>query len=148
MDLALHSAFFLVVGSFGSFMRDLHESLTNKNNKIRVGEVVVGGFTSMMICLGLSDTLFAGLSVKTMFLVAFVLGVVGFEVFGKISTLRGVKNFIQDFRDFKSGRDIRESGSTGENNSSTATPSETNQDHEEVQSQETVEESRQVNDST
>lgn len=101
LDLGTTFIFYFTVGSFGAFLKDLHDSMTKKNDKIQVGEVLIGGATATLICLGLQDNWFKDFSLNTMLLITFVLGVLGFEIFGNIKTLTKFENFVERVLEFK-----------------------------------------------
>lgn len=94
MELSLKLLFYFIVGTLGAFTKDLYETMTKKMEKIRLGEVLVGGIVAAIICYGLSDTWFKDFSLNTMFLITFVFGVLGFEIFGNITSITKIRNFL------------------------------------------------------
>lgn len=101
MDLSIQVLFYFIIGSAGAFMKDLHEKITQKNKQIRLDKVIIGGAMAAIISLGLGDTWFKDLSLKTMFLVTFIIGVLGFEIFGNITTVSKLRSFIGEISDLK-----------------------------------------------
>ncbi len=94
MELSLNVLFYFIVGTLGAFTKDLYETMTKKIEKIRLGEVLVGGIVATIICYGLSDTWFKNFSLNTMFLITFVIGVLGFEIFGNITNIAKIRNLL------------------------------------------------------
>jgi hypothetical protein len=95
IDLCINFVFYFTIGSFGAFLKDLYETLSNKNDKIRLSEILIGGACSTFICMGLQDTWFKSFSINTMVLITFIVGILGFELFGNLSTLAKFKNTVQ-----------------------------------------------------
>lgn len=102
IELAYNLLFYFVIGSFGSFIKDLYETLTKKNEKIRLGEIVVGGAFATFFCYGLQDTWLKDLSINLIVLITFICGILGFEIFGNIYTVDNFKDFIGKVIEFKS----------------------------------------------
>lgn len=95
INLCINFIFYFTIGSFGAFLKDLYETLSNKNDKIRLSEILIGGACSTFICMGLQDTWFKSFSINTMVLITFIVGILGFELFGNLSTLAKFKNTVQ-----------------------------------------------------
>lgn len=94
IDMALPVIFYFIVGSLGSFTKDMYETMTGKIEKIRMGEILVSGVVTTIICYGLSDTWFKDFSLNTMFIVTFIIGVLGFELFGNMTTISNIRNLF------------------------------------------------------
>lgn len=101
MDLSVQVLFYFIVGSAGAFMKDLYEKITHKNKQIRLSKVIVGGLMAAIISYGLGDTWFEDFSLNTMFLVTFVIGVLGFEIFGNITTISKLRSFLGEISELK-----------------------------------------------
>lgn len=100
-ELVYNLLFYFVIGSFGAFIKDLYETLTKKNEKIRLGEIVVGGACATFFCYGLQDTWLKDLSINLIVLITFICGILGFEIFGNIYTIDNFKDFIGKVIEFK-----------------------------------------------
>lgn len=101
-DLTFNFLFYFIIGSFGAFLKDLHETLTKKNEQIRLGEVLIGGACATFICLAVRDlSWFENKSIGFMSMLTFILGVVGFEIFGNLTTLDKLKTFIAKIDRFR-----------------------------------------------
>lgn len=94
MEMATNILFYFIFGSFGAFLKDLYETLTKKNERIRFGEVLIGGASATFICYGLQDTWLKDLSLNLIVLVTFICGILGFELFGNLTTIDKFKKFI------------------------------------------------------
>lgn len=101
IELAYNLLFYFIIGSFGAFLKDLYETLTKKNEKIRLGEIVIGGACATFICYGLQDSWLKGLSLNPIVLITFICGILGFEIFGNLTTMEKFKKFISDVIEFK-----------------------------------------------
>ena len=93
-EMALPLLFYFAVGTLGAFTKDLYETMTKKSEKIRLGEILVGGVVATIICYGLSDTWFKDFTLNTMFLVTFTIGVLGFEIFGNMTNISKIRNLL------------------------------------------------------
>ena len=94
IEMALPLLFYFAVGTLGAFTKDLYETMSKKIEKIRLGEILIGGVVTAIICLGLSESLFKDFSLNTMFLVTFVIGVLGFEIFGNMTNIAKIRNLL------------------------------------------------------
>lgn len=99
IDLSLNLIFYFTIGSFGAFFKVIYESLTTENYKIRIGKIIIGGGTTAILCAGLNYNLLHQYSLGTRFMVASIMGILGFEIFGKIKNIEGLKDFINDIID-------------------------------------------------
>lgn len=99
VDLSLNFLFYFTVGSFGASFKVLYESMTRKNYKIRLGKIIIGGGTTAILCAGLNYTLLHEYNIGTRFMIASVIGILGFEIFGKIKNITGLKAFISEVLD-------------------------------------------------
>ncbi len=103
VDLSLNLIFYFTIGSFGAFFKVLYESMTTENYKIRIGKIIIGGGTTAILCIGLNYTILKDYNIGTRFMVAALMGILGFEIFGKIKTIDGLKSFINDVIDIVRG---------------------------------------------
>jgi hypothetical protein len=102
MEMFMNFLFYFIIGSFGAFLKDLYEMITKKNDPIRLGEVLIGGTSATFICYGLQDSWLAGLSLNLIVLITFICGILGFEIFGNLTSVDKFKNFITMVIEFKS----------------------------------------------
>lgn len=101
IELALNLLFYFVIGSFGAFLKDLYETLTKKNERIRLGEIIIGGGVATFFCYGVRDSWLSGFSLNTTVLITFIVGILGFEIFGNITTIANFKRFLAMIVEFK-----------------------------------------------
>lgn len=101
IELSYNLLFYFIIGSFGAFLKDLYETLTKKNEKIRLGEIVIGGACATFICYGLQDSWLKGLGLNLIVLLTFICGILGFEIFGNLTTMEKFKEFISNVLEFK-----------------------------------------------
>lgn len=94
MELAMNFLFYFIIGSLGAFLKDLYETLTKKNERIRLGEVLIGGASATFICYGLQDTWLKDLSLNLIVLITFICGILGFEIFGNLTTITKFKKLM------------------------------------------------------
>lgn len=88
----LNISLFFIIGFAGAFTKDLYDTISGKNKKIQVSKVFIGAVFSAFVMLGISQpvTKRFDVSFNTIICINFITGVVGFELFGKLSTLRGL----------------------------------------------------------
>lgn len=95
IEFSLNFIFYFTIGSLGAFMKDLYETLTKKNEKIRLGEVLIGGMCATVVGMAISDySWFNSVSLNTTVFIIFILGMLGFELFGNLTTIAKFKNFV------------------------------------------------------
>jgi hypothetical protein len=119
IELAYNLLFYFIIGSFGAFLKDLYETLTKKNEKIRLGEIIIGGACATFICYGLQDSWLKGLSLNLIVLITFICGILGFEIFGNLTTMEKFKDFIRRVIEFKSRFSIEYHDPNEQNNKKT-----------------------------
>lgn len=102
LELFYNFSFYLVLGSFGAFMKDLHETLTDKNERIRLSEILIGASSAAFICLYLKDKWLEDASINTMAAICFVLGILGFEIFGNVTSISKLKSFVKEVAELRS----------------------------------------------
>lgn len=98
-NLVLNLLFYFIIGSFGAFVKDLYESMTKKVEQIRLGKIIVGATSSMFICMVLQEMW--QLSITTVVPLTFLLGVLGFEIFGNVTSIESLKRFLVNIVEFK-----------------------------------------------
>jgi hypothetical protein len=101
MEMSINLLFYFIIGSFGAFLKDLYETITKKEEKIRLGEVLIGGACATFICFGLQDTWFKDLGLNLIVLITFICGILGFELFGNLTTLAKFQQLVALIIDLK-----------------------------------------------
>lgn len=100
-EMSINFLFYFIIGSFGAFLKDLYETLTRKNEKIRLGEILIGGATATIICYGLQDSWLQDYSLNFIVLITFVCGILGFEIFGNLTTISNFQHLVEKVIEFK-----------------------------------------------
>lgn len=103
MELLPSVLFYFAVGTLGAFTKNTYETMTKQIKKIRLGEVLIGGIVTTIICIGLSDTMFKNFSLNLMAFITFVLGGLGFEIFGNMTSIEKVRNLLAIVNDVRKG---------------------------------------------
>lgn len=101
LELLFNFSFYLIIGSFGALLKDLYETLTDKNERIRLSEILIGGACATFICLFLKDKWLSDAGINTMVSICFVLGILGFEIFGNITSISKLKRFIKEVNEIR-----------------------------------------------
>lgn len=110
LDLLPSVLFYFAVGTLGAFTKNTYETMTKQQKRIRLGEVIIGGIVTTIICIGLSDTLFKNFSLNLMAFVTFVLGGLGFEIFGNMTSIDKIRNLLAIVNEVRKGINPNESG--------------------------------------
>ena len=110
LDLIPSILFYFAVGTLGAFTKNTYETMTKQVRKIRLGEVLIGGIVTTIICIGLSDTVFKNFSLNLMAFVTFVLGGLGFEIFGNMTSIDKIRNLLAIVNEVRKGINSEESG--------------------------------------
>ena len=95
MNLCFSLLFYFSIGTVGAFLKDLHETLTKKTERIRLGEILIGGISAAIICYGIEDSWLKDVGTNLTVLITFICGVVGFEIFGNLTTISSLTTFAQ-----------------------------------------------------
>lgn len=99
VNLSLNLLFYFIIGSFGAFVKDLYGTLTKKDEHIRLGKIFVGATCAMFIGMFLQE--YFTLKITTIVPLTFLLGVLGFEIFGNITSINKLKKFTLLLIEFK-----------------------------------------------
>ena len=94
LDLLLSISLYFAVSTLGAFTKDMYNSLVKKDEVIRIKRIMVGSIFSTILLIGLEDVLLKGKSINVILVIAFILGGVGFELFGKWVTTENVERII------------------------------------------------------
>lgn len=101
IKLSIGFSFYFVIGFFGAFMKDFYETITKKHEAIRMGHILIGAFSTAFLMVGIEHYLVDLFTFNTIVLITFILGILGFEIFSKISTINKFKNFLISIIEFK-----------------------------------------------
>lgn len=93
---------YFILGIAGAFSKDIYDTLTGDCRNIRIKRIVLGGILSAVFMPMLESLVFASFGVQTLLAIGFLLGVMSFELFGKISSIAGIKDIAKDAVEIKS----------------------------------------------
>lgn len=101
LSVMVNFIFYFTIGFFGAFMKDLYETITNKEPKIKLGRILIGSIWTAFLFIFLGDSILKEYSINVIIFLTFLSGLIGFELFGKITTIAGltkVINFIMKLK--------------------------------------------------
>ena len=75
----------IVCCAIGSIIKDLYNTLTNKDSKVKITRIFLSTVVSCYLMFCLEDVLLQYISNKIFLLVCFISGLVGFELAGKLA---------------------------------------------------------------
>jgi nitrate/TMAO reductase-like tetraheme cytochrome c subunit len=85
----------------GAFAKDLFGALNHKKIKISLLKIFLGALTASFFSLGLSDLILKYFNLNVLILIQFILGVLGFELFKRISTFKNLLEFLKIIKEMK-----------------------------------------------
>lgn len=91
--------FILIFCLIGSIVKDTYNTLTEKDEEVKISRILVSTLVSSIILFSLSDIILSKISWKIFILPCFVGGMVGFEAMGKLTKLAFWINIIKDKKD-------------------------------------------------
>ena len=83
INLIIDICLYFMIATLGAFIRDLYETITKKDEVVRVQRILVGSVFATFVLLGLEDTLLKSYSINMVMSISFIMGGIGFELFGK-----------------------------------------------------------------
>lgn len=92
---------YFTVASLGSFTKDLYNSITKKDEKIRVNRILVGSIFATFMMIGIEGYILDHYSINTLIFIGYIFGGVGFDLFGKWVNVKYVENIIRFWFDYK-----------------------------------------------
>lgn len=106
LTLAATFIFYLTLGGLGAFTKDLYDNFVNNKVKIELPRIFIAAISTAFICIGGEGYLSEHLSLNTIIFVGFLCGVVGFELFGYLSSLKGIKQTFDEVMRIKKCLDL------------------------------------------
>lgn len=95
----------------GAFLKDLYNTIVNKDVKFRLSRVLIGAISGAFIMIGLENILLTKVGVNQIVTISFIIGTVSFELFNRISKLDNILKYIKLFNKFvKENRDSDDDG--------------------------------------
>lgn len=79
--------FILIFCFIGAVVKDSYNTLTKKDEKVKICRILVSSFTASIVIFALSDYIIPDLGYKITMLISFIGGSTGFELIGYITTL-------------------------------------------------------------
>lgn len=95
-------SFILVFAILGAVCKDYYSIVTRKYRKVKIGRILVTAITGAIAMYGLSGLKIFNGSPRLITMFSYISGLVGFELLGKLSNLKGVKEFIDYLWKYKS----------------------------------------------
>ena len=77
----------IVCCGIGSVIKDLYNTLTNKDSKVKITRILLSTIVSCYLMFCFEDILLKYVTDKIFLLVCFISGLVGFELAGKLANL-------------------------------------------------------------
>lgn len=101
LNLVTTFLFYFTLGTLGAFTKDLYNTLVNGNAKIELPRIFISAISASFICIGGHNYLSEHISPNVIIFIVFLCGVVGFELFGYISSVDKLKVTLTKFMKFK-----------------------------------------------
>lgn len=99
--IAANFQFYFIIGICGAFTKDLYDNFVNGKKKIEIIRVFIAAISTAFIAIGLQDYLSAHFSLNIIILFSFLCGVVGFEIFRSINSIKNLKVTILEIIQIK-----------------------------------------------
>ena len=95
INLLLNISLYFMIATLGAFIKDLYNSIVKKDEVIRVKRILVGSVFATFVLIGIEDFILKKYTINTIMFIAFVLGGVGFELFGKWVTVDIIEKILR-----------------------------------------------------
>lgn len=95
INLIINICFYFMVATLGAFIKDMYDSITKKDEVIRVKRILVGSVFATFVLLAIEDLILSKQSINIVIFISFIMGGVGFELFGKWVNLYIVERYIK-----------------------------------------------------
>lgn len=106
LTLAATFVFYFMLGALGAFTKDLYDNIVNGKVKIELPRIFIAAISTAFIFIGGEDYLSVYLSLNTVIFLGFLCGVVGFELFGYLNSLKGIKKTFDEIMRIKKCLDL------------------------------------------
>lgn len=93
-------AFAFFIGLIGAFARDLSSTVMGKD-KINVVRIFLGALFSAFVYIGFAEILLKWITMNTLIFVQFILGILGFELLNRFSTIKDAINTYRSLKKIK-----------------------------------------------
>ena len=94
--LVVNFVFYFIIAVVGSMVKILYDNFNEEKKKENVSHtrILVSALTTAFLSIGLQELFLHKFSLNTIILLNFIAGVLGFEIFGFISSAKNFKNTI------------------------------------------------------
>lgn len=106
LTLAATFVFYFTLGACGAFTKDLYDNFMNGRVEIELPRIFVAAISTAFICIGAEDYLSKYVSLNVIIFLGFLCGVVGFELFGYLNSLKGLKQTLSEIMRIKKCLDL------------------------------------------
>ena len=106
LTLAATFIFYFTLGACGAFTKDLYDNLVNGRVKIELSRIFIAAISTAFICIGTQDYLSTHVSLNVIIFMGFLCGVVGFELFGYLNSLKGIRKTFGEIMSIKKCLDL------------------------------------------
>ncbi|WP_304576585.1 hypothetical protein [Romboutsia ilealis] len=95
INLVLNVCLYFMVATLGAFIKDVYNSITKKDEVIRVKRILVGSIFATFVLLAIEDYILSKQTINIVIFISFIMGGIGFELFGKWVNLDIVERYIK-----------------------------------------------------
>lgn len=96
INLLLNISLYFMISTLGAFVKDLYNSIVKKDEVIRIKRILVGSIFATFVLIGIEDFILKKYTINVVLFIAFILGGVGFELFGKWVTVDIIEKIIKN----------------------------------------------------
>ena len=94
-------AIYFVIGLTGAVTKDIYDVLIGKILKIQIQKVILGGIVTAILMPFIESLLITKLNPEAFLALGFLCGALSFELFGKLSSITGIKTIARDAMEIK-----------------------------------------------
>lgn len=95
VNLFLNVCLYFMVATLGAFIKDVYNSITKKDEVIRVKRILVGSIFATFVLLAIEDYILSKQTINIVMFISFIMGGVGFELFGKWVNIDNVERYVK-----------------------------------------------------
>lgn len=95
INLVLNVCLYFMVATLGAFIKDVYNSITKKDEVIRVKRILVGSIFATFVLLAIEEYILSKQTINIVIFISFIMGGIGFELFGKWVNLDIVERYIK-----------------------------------------------------
>lgn len=87
---------YFLIAMIGAFIKDIYDTISGVRSKIKIYRITIASILSTMLTFAARSHL----DQDTTIAFTFLIGVIGWELFSRICTIRGLKETALDFKKF------------------------------------------------